>query len=94
MKSNVFVPSGLPLLTDRVLLLTIEEYQRAHSVFTASPAAREVRRQIVDAVRLIAKELRARGVRSTSAAEPVAEAPARAGLRRRVISSSQTAARP
>ncbi|HET6566449.1 MAG TPA: hypothetical protein VFG50_00685 [Rhodothermales bacterium] len=64
MASNTYVPKGLPLLCDAVLIKTMKEYGKsyaslAHSVF---PSAARLRREIGLAMLAIERELDARGV--------------------------------
>jgi hypothetical protein len=64
MASNMFMPKGLPLLSDAALIKTMAEYGKsyaalAHSVF---PSASRLRKEIGLAMLAIEQELEARGV--------------------------------
>lgn len=64
MASNMFMPKGLPLLSDAALIKTMMEYGKsyaalAHSVF---PSAFRLRKEIGLAMLAIEQELTARGI--------------------------------
>ncbi|GEM_PF-2737722 len=64
MASNMFMPKGLPLLSDAALKKTMVEYGKsyaalAHSVF---PSASRLRKEIGLAMLAIEQELAARGI--------------------------------
>lgn len=68
MATNTYVPKGLPLLCDAVLIETMKEYGKsyaslAHSVF---PSAARLRCEIGLAMLAIERELIARGIPAPS----------------------------
>jgi hypothetical protein len=64
MGDNIFMPKGLPLLSDAVLIKTSEEYRHAHALLQSSrlPLSVETRVQVGQAIEAIESELQARGV--------------------------------
>jgi hypothetical protein len=67
MKENVFMPNGLPLISDHELLMTIVEYTKACMVLehSVNPASYTTRSQLEAAIAAIGNELRMRGVTSS-----------------------------
>ncbi len=73
MRNNDFIPPGLSLISDYVLLKTISQYHETLSglVHIQTPASQRLRLQIVEALEVIDGELDARGLRSKKAPEAV-----------------------
>jgi hypothetical protein len=64
MRDNIFMPRGLPLISDASLIRTAVEFEQATSVLESSdlPASQDVQRQITSALSAIRTELDARGL--------------------------------
>lgn len=64
MEENDFIPVGLPLLADAVLLKTIMEYRYARSLLIPlnTPLSRKTQSWIEDALQAIEIELEERGL--------------------------------
>lgn len=72
MVQNIFMPKGLPLLSDDLLIRTCTAYRHSFSLLarTETSATRETREQLEGALQAIETELRARGFRAQDL-EPV-----------------------
>lgn len=72
MDENEFIPVGLPLLSDAVLMKTVMDYRYAQSMLISldTPLSRKTLMRIEDALHTIEHELKERGLTAVDAGKP------------------------